>query len=204
MQVIGAGFGRTGTLSLRVALEMLGLSPCYHMLEVFGHPDHNDVWEAAAEGKKVDWKTFLAPYPAGVDWPICHFWRELADVFPDAKFILTERDPESWYKSISQTILDSMSRTAESPDPSRQRRARMGKLIVGEQTFGSDFSKENVIAVYKRHNAEVKATLPASRLLVYDTPQGWRPLCEFLGKPVPAADFPRTNSTEEFRARAGL
>jgi Sulfotransferase domain len=204
IQVIGAGFGRTGTLSLKAALEQLGLAPCYHMVEVFAHPDHNAVWEGAAEGKPTDWKSFLAPYPAGVDWPICHFWRELAGVFPDAKFILTERDPEAWYKSISETIIASMTRTTESDDPVRIKQARMGKLIVAEQVFGNRFDKDHVIAVYKRHNQEVKDTLPRSRLLVYDTPQGWGPLCEFLGKPVPQTPFPKTNSTAEFRARAQL
>jgi hypothetical protein len=204
IQVIGAGFGRTGTFSLKAALEQLGFGPCYHMVEVFGHPEHNAVWENAALGEKTDWKGFLAPYPAGVDWPICHFWRELSDVFPDAKFILTERDPEAWYKSMSQTIIASMMREMQSDDPVRQKQATMGKLLVGEKTFGNRYDKDHVIAVYKRHNQEVKDTLPRSRLLVYDTPQGWDPLCEFLGKPVPQTPFPKTNSTAEFRARASL
>jgi len=204
LRVIGAGFGRTGTLSLKLALEQLGFAPCYHMIEVFGHPEHNAVWEGAAEGKPTDWKGFLAPYGAGVDWPICHFWRELAGVFPDAKFILTERDPEAWYKSISQTIIAAMTRKVESPDPIRQAQANMGKLIVAEQTFGGRYDKDHVLAVYRRHNQEVKDTLPRSRLLVTDSPEGWGPLCEFLGVPVPAVPFPKTNSTEEFRARAAL
>jgi hypothetical protein len=204
LDIIGAGFGRTGTLSLKLALEQLGFAPCYHMVEVFGRPEHNAVWEGAAEGKPTDWKSFLAPYRAGVDWPICYFWRELAGIFPDAKFILTERDPESWYKSISQTIIASMTRHRESDDPVRQKQARMGQLIVGEKTFGNRYDKDHVIAVYKRHNQDVKDTLPASRLLVYDTPQGWGPLCEFLGVPIPATPFPKTNSTDEFRARAQL
>ncbi|HEY1630496.1 MAG TPA: sulfotransferase [Rhizomicrobium sp.] len=204
MQIIGAGFGRTGTFSLKLALEQLGFGPCYHMVEVFGHPDHNEVWENAALGKPVDWKGFLAPYPAGVDWPICHFWRELSGVYPDAKFILTERDPETWYASISRTIIASLTRKFESDDPVRLKQARMGKLIVGEQAFGDRYDKDHIIAVYKRHNQAVKDALPASRLLVTDSLEGWGPLCKFLGVPVPDAPFPKTNSTEEFRARAQL
>lgn len=204
MKVIGAGFGRTGTHSLKLALEQLGFASCYHMVEVFTHPEHNAVWEGATLGKPPDWKKFLAPYPAGVDWPICNFWRELSDVFPDAKFILTERDPEAWYKSISQTIIASMTREHEPDDPVRKAQAKMGKLVVAETVFGNRFDKGHVIATYKRHNEEVKATLPHSRLLVYDSPQGWGPLCEFLNVPVPATPFPKTNSTEEFRARAQL
>jgi hypothetical protein len=204
LQVIGAGFGRTGTKSLKLALEQLGFAPCYHMVEVFGHPDHNEIWEGAALGKPTDWKGFLAPYRAGVDWPICHFWRELAGIFPDAKFILTERDPEAWYKSISQTIIASMERKDEPADPVRRRQVRMGRLIVSEKTFGGRIDKDHVIAVYRRHNQDVKDTLPASRLLVTDSPEGWGPLCEFLDVPVPDMAFPRTNSTQEFRARAAL
>jgi hypothetical protein len=110
LQVIGAGFGRTGTMSLKLALEQLGFGPCYHMMEVFAHPEHNAVWEGATLGQPTDWPAFLAPYRAAVDWPVCNFWRELAVVFPDAKFILTERDPEKWYNSISQTIIPAMTR----------------------------------------------------------------------------------------------
>ena len=204
LQVIGAGFGRTGTMSLKLALEQLGFGPCYHMMEVFAHPEHNAVWEAATLGKPTDWPAFLAPYRAAVDWPVCNFWRELADVFPDAKFILTERDPEKWYNSISQTIIPAMTRKDEPDDPVRKAQAKMGKLVVNETVFGNRFDKEHVIAVYKRHNEEVKATLPRARLLVCDSPDGWGPLCEFLGVPQPATPFPKTNSTDEFRARAHL
>lgn len=202
VKVIGAGFGRTGTHSLKLALEQLGLAPCYHMTEVFVHPEHVPLWDRAAHGGPTDWASFLGPYPAAVDWPVCNFWRELSQVFPDAKFILTERDPEAWYKSISQTIIPLLQR-AEPPEPMGAH-FRMTRFAIGEQVFGSDYSKDNVIAAYKRHNAQVKATLPASRLLVWDSPQGWGPLCAFLGVPVPATPFPKTNSTEEFRARAQL
>jgi hypothetical protein len=202
MKVIGAGFGRTGTHSLKLALEQLGFAPCYHMTEVFAHPEHVPLWDRAAHGEPTDWRSLLAPYPAGVDWPICNFWRELSQVFPDAKFILTERAPEAWYKSISQTIFPLLQRDAP-PGPMGDT-LRMNRHLIGENVFGGDYSKDNVIAAYERHNARVKASLPAERLLIWDSPQGWEPLCAFLGVPVPATPFPKTNSTEEFRARAQL
>ncbi|MGH6873210.1 MAG: sulfotransferase family protein [Rhizomicrobium sp.] len=201
MRVIGAGFGRTGTMSLKLALEQLGYAPCYHMVEVFAHPEHNDTWEAAIRKDNVDWRGFLGSYPAGVDWPVSGFWRELSAAFPDAKFILTERDPEAWYASMSQTILASLMRDGGPADEVRRRQAHMGRLLLAS-TFGGNFDKDNIIAVYKRHNQEVKDTLPASSLLVTDSPEGWAPVCEFLGKPVPVVPFPKTNSTAEFRARA--
>ncbi|HXM00071.1 MAG TPA: sulfotransferase [Rhizomicrobium sp.] len=204
LEVIGAGFGRTGTFSLKLALEQLGFSPCYHMLEVFSHPGHSETWQGAAEGKTVNWNSFLAGYRAGVDWPISHFWRELSVAYPQAKFILTERDPDAWYDSIAKTIIESMERDPGETDPIRLAQWKMGRFIVAEKTFNRRFDRDHVIAVYKRHNQQVKDTLPRSRLLVCDSLQGWGPLCEFLGRPVPAMPFPKTNSTEEFRARAAL
>ena len=104
LAVIGAGFGRTGTLSLKVALEQLGLGRCYHMLEVFANPGHAAQWQAAADGKPVDWEALFAGYGAAVDWPACHFWRALAARYPEAKVLLTVREPGAWYKSVSDTI----------------------------------------------------------------------------------------------------
>jgi len=201
LQVIGAGFGRTGTLSLKAALEMLDFAPCYHMMEVFAHPDHIRIWDDAAHGKKIDWKSFLGGYRAAVDWPVCHFWRQLHETFPDAKMLLTERDPESWYRSFSQTIQMVMQRDpAGVTDPMRLAHGRMANAIISEQTFGNRFDKDHVIAVYKAHNEKLKRAL-GSKLLVYDVKQGWGPLCKYLGVPVPSAEFPRTNTTEDFLAR---
>jgi hypothetical protein len=200
LQVIGAGFGRTGTLSLKLALEQLGFGTCYHMLEVFRRPGDSEKWEAAARGVPTNWASFLKDFQSAIDWPACHFWRELHEIFPDAKVILTERDPESWYASISKTIFESQN-MAPDGDPIRAAQQSMGKLIVLDMTFNGKLDKDNAIAVYRRHNAAVKAAISASRLLVYDASQGWKPLCDFLGAPVPAEPFPKTNSTEEFRAR---
>jgi hypothetical protein len=202
LEVIGAGFGRTGTLSLKLALEQLGFAPCYHMVEVFSHPGHAAVWDKAARSEAVDWDALFAGYRAGVDWPICHFWREMSVQYPQAKFILTERDAESWYASISKTIFETLHREADASDPARREQRKMIDYLIAEKTFPKGLDKDHAIAVYKRHNQEVKDTLPSSRLLVFDAPQGWAPLCEFLNVPVPAAPFPKTNSTEEFRARS--
>jgi hypothetical protein len=203
LQVIGAGFGRTGTLSLKLALEQLGFGPCYHMMEVFHRPGDSEKWEAAARGVPTDWASFLKGFRAAIDWPACHFWRALHAAFPDAKVILTERDPESWYASISKTIFESMA-GPPSDDPIRAAQHKMGRLIVSDLTFGNRFDKEHVLDVYRRHNETVKRAIPASQLLVYDAPQGWKPLCDFLGVAVPDAPFPKTNSTEEFRTRAHI
>jgi len=206
LKVIGAGYGRTGTLSLKLALEQLGFAPCYHMMEVFSHPGHSEQWEAIARGERADWAQFLSGYKAAVDWPSVYFYRELAAAFPDAKVILTERDPEKWYASISQTIFESLTRNLDGEDvpPVRRVQAKMIKHLIGEKTFGNNLEKSHVLDVYKKHNEEVKRTIPRDRLLVYDAPDGWGPVCKFLGVAVPQTPYPRTNSTEEFRARAHI
>lgn len=202
LKVIGAGFGRTGTHSLKIALEMLGFAPCYHMIEVFSHPGHSEMWEEAARGTKIDWDALIGPYQAAVDWPSSYFWREHAAMFPDARVILTERDPQAWYKSISQTIFEFMGRDGPEPaDPVARAQRRMGKYIVGEKVFGNRFDKEHALEIYRRNGEAVRREVPPERLLVFDAPQGWKPLCDFLDVAVPQAPFPLTNTTEEFRNR---
>jgi hypothetical protein len=203
LKVIGAGFGRTGTHSLKIALEMLGFAPCYHMMEVFTHPGHSEAWEEAARSGKVDWEALVGPYEAAVDWPASFFWRELLKTYPDAKVILTERDEEAWYKSITNTIFDFMRRDIDPTliDPIRAAQRKMGRYIVSERTFGNRFDKDHVLDVYRQNSAEVKREVPKDKLLVFDAPDGWKPLCDFLGVPVPDAPYPLTNTTEEFRAR---
>lgn len=198
LKVIGAGLGRTGTLTLKAALEQLGLGPCHHMVEVFAHMEQADFWRRAAEGAAVDWEEIYAAYPATVDWPSCHFWRQLADRYPDAKMVLTVRDPEHWWESMSATILQAIKAGLADPDVGRRAAMRFAELIIHDQTFAGDFSRENVIAAFERHNAAVRAAIPPERLLVYEVSQGWAPLCAFLGVPVPDAPFPLTNSREEF------
>ena len=202
MEVIGAGFGRTGTLSLRTALETLGYAPCYHMLEVFQQPQHSEIWLQALLGEPPAWNQFLAGYRAGVDWPVCHFWRELAQQFPHAKLILTRRDSEAWYASISQTIFEGILHSGPA-EGARGLQQRMARVLLAK-VFDDRFDKDHVIAVYEAHNRAVAAALGPDRLLTYDVAEGWEPLCHFLRCTVPAEPFPRTNSTAEFRERIGL
>jgi hypothetical protein len=202
LSVIGAGFGRTGTLSLRIALERLGLGPCYHMLEVFQHPKHIRLWDRAADGKPVDWEKLLGGYRSAVDWPVCAFYWELAMRYPEAKVILTVREPESWYRSAAETILRVMTQPLPEGDAVLQAQLRMARKLIVEQTLGGWYeNREHAIAVYERHNAAVKRTIPPERLLVYEVAHGWEPLCRFLGLPVPEEPFPQVNTTEEFRQR---
>ena len=200
LKVIGAGLGRTGTMSLKFALQQIGFDPCYHMMDVFQRQGDSEKWEAIARGGAPDWNDLFAGFKATVDWPSCHYWRELAKAYPDAKIILTERDPEAWFKSISSTIFQQLD-TPPNADPRREAQRRMAYLIVIEQALGGHLDHDHVIDAYLRHNEAVKREVPPERLLVYDTPQGWQPLCDFLGVPVPDATFPKTNSTEEFRNR---
>jgi hypothetical protein len=201
LKVVGAGFGRTGTLSLKAALEQLGVGPCYHMMEVFRNPGHVEGWLAFAKGESKDITPLLENFHSVVDWPTTYVWRELYDASPKAKVILTERDPEVWYKSATDTIFRHMGNLRADLDPMRHMQGEMATILVKDKTFGGDLGKDNAIAVYKRHNEEVKRTVPKDRLLVYKGEDGWGPLCEFLGVPVPSAPYPKTNTTEEFQAR---
>lgn len=206
LQVIGAGFGRTGTLSLQAALEELGFSRCYHMREVLTHPDHVAVWSAASRGELADWDALFAGYRAAVDWPTCSFYRELMDRYPDAKVILTVRDADKWYDSARETIY--YVRHAFPPWaswflPRMRRFTHMLDDVVWIGTFQGRFAdKQQAIAAFNRHIDEVRRTVPADRLLVYEVSQGWEPLCAFLGVPAPKdKPFPRLNDTAEFRSR---
>jgi hypothetical protein len=200
LKVIGAGLGRTGTFTLKTALEMLGFGPCHHMVEVFANPAQVPFWNRAADGEAVEWDEVFAGYNASVDWPGCHFYAELADRYPDAKIVLSKRDPERWYESMSETILKSMSLMGfgAAQEMPADHPMRFGGVIIAEKTFGYDFSREGVIAAFERHVAAVRETIPADRLLEFEAVQGWEPLCAFLGVPVPDVPFPRTNSREEF------
>jgi len=201
LRLIGAGLGRTGTLSAKQALERLGFGPCYHMVEVFKNPAHIPVWERAAEGHAVDWDALFEGYAATVDWPAAKFWRTLAEKYPDAKVLLTVRDADRWYASAANTIFR-MDERVITTDVGRLQ-IEMARKLVGA-TFPNGFQdRAHCIDVYRRHNEEVERTL-GSRVLTYDVAEGWGPLCAFLGVPVPDEPFPRTNSTEEFQARTGL
>jgi sulfotransferase family protein len=211
LEVIGAGFGRTGTMSLKVALEELGLGPCYHMSEVFENPEHVELWENAARGKPIDWEELFRGYRATVDWPGAAFYEELMERYPEAKVILTVRDPEKWYESTVNTIYN-IQKVASSPLFSfaglfvprlrhMKRVALMASNLAWEDMFDGKFEdRRYAIEVFDRWNEEVKKRVPAERLLVYEVIEGWEPLCDFLGVAVPEGKpFPHLNDAETFR-----
>ena len=202
LDVIGAGFGRTGTLSLKLALEKLGFDKCYHMMEVFGHPEHVPLWAAAHRGEPVDWEKLYEGYRATVDWPSCNLWETHAKLYPNAKVILSLRDPVAWHTSVMNTIYRSSSALRNSDDPNVRRMGEWANDVVWEYVFdGRVEDRAHAIAVYNAHNEYVKATVPESRLLVFEASQGWEPLCRFLGVPVPTEPYPRVNTTEDFIGR---
>lgn len=214
MKVIGAGFGRTGTTSLKAALEKLGFDPCYHMTEVFTHPEHADFWVSAWRGEPVDWEGVLGGYKAAVDWPACTFYAELMERYPEAKVLLSVRDPERWYQSIHSTIYQ-LNMLIEKSAISRWifglisllifggftgRRSSLANDIIWEGTFDGRFEdKDYAIEVFERHNEEVRRSVPPERLLVYEVKEGWGPLSEFLGVDEPEEPFPRLNDTAQMR-----
>jgi hypothetical protein len=214
VKVIGAGFGRTGTMSLKVALEALGFGPCYHMTEVFAHPEHAAFWISAWRGEPAEWDGVLGGYEAAVDWPACTFYEELMERHPDAKVILSVRDPERWYESVRNTIYELSVVIPRHPiyrigyklvsffvlrGPGNR---NLTDEIIWQGTFDGTFEdKHHAIEVFERHNAEVRRRVPKDRLLLYDVKAGWGPLCEFLGVEEPEEPFPRTNDAAEMRRR---
>ena len=201
LKVIGAGFGRTGTLSLKGALEQLGFGPCYHMVEVIENPDHGAAWYRTSLGGPVEWDVFDG-YRSVVDWPAAAYWRDIVDRYPSAKVILSVRDPEAWHKSVIDTIYQRLTMVvpADAPEEVRRHRAMTRKIVL-EDTFGGRLEdKRHAIDVFERHNELVRSTIEPSRLLVFDVKQGWEPLCRFLDVPVPDEPFPRVNDTASFQA----
>lgn len=194
LEVIGAGFGRTGTESMKLALEMLGFSPCHHMREVHNNPGQLEQWKAVVHGATPDWDMVFEGYRASVDWPSSHYWRELADHYPEAKVLLTVRSPDSWIDSFSRTI----GPMVREMDESRS----VAPKLIGEIIFdGRPDDREHAIAIYERNTREVQAAVSPERLLTFELGDGWEPLCSFLDVPVPRQPFPRTNSTAEFLER---
>jgi hypothetical protein len=202
LKIVGAGFGRTGTLSLKSALETLGFGPCYHMFEVVERPDHIAAWHRLAFGGPMDWDLLFKDFQSTVDWPTARYWGELAEYYPRAKVLLSVRDPEAWYKSVTDTIYRGlkMQITDNLPEPRRQQMA-MARKIVLEDTFDNRFEdKAYAIEVFNRYNQTVRETIDPARLLVFDVKEGWEPLCRFLGVPQPDEPFPRLNDTATIQA----
>lgn len=200
LAVIGSGFGRTGTMSLKNALEEIGFGPCHHMEEVFSNPSQVPHWQAVATGRAVDWHEVFAGYRAQVDWPGAHVWRELAATFPEAKVVHSVRPEASWWDSFSETIGKFFTTYPQMPLPPHVRAmADAGMEMIGRQTFGDALTdRESALAAYRRRTEQVRAAIPPERLLVFDVAEGWEPLCRFLGVPIPEVPFPHRNRTVEF------
>ncbi|HMC38352.1 MAG TPA: sulfotransferase [Acidimicrobiales bacterium] len=200
MRVIGAGLGRTGTHSLKVALEQLLGGRCHHMVEVFAHPEEIPVWTDAIEGRPVDWRALLGGYTSVVDWPGAAFWPELSAVYPDALMLLSVRDPDAWYESAINTIFAGLRRGDEEIGPWMVSMVR----LLGDRFCNRFDDRDAMIEAFVRHNDAVRRAVPAERLLEWSTADGWAPICDRLGLPTPGEPFPVTNTTEEFRAMMGL
>jgi len=202
LRVIGAGLGRTGTHSLKLALERLLGGPCYHMAEVFKRPQDVPIWHGASRGGQVDWRALFSGYAAVVDWPAAAFWPQIAEVLPDAIILLSVRDADGWWKSASGTIFAIYQRPPK-PDDNPDFKPMLADMFG--KTFTPDFLQEAAAkAAFDRHNADVRKRAPAGRLVEWRAADGWGPLCAALGVPVPDEPFPVSNTSEQFRARAGL
>jgi hypothetical protein len=195
LKVIGSGLGRTGTLSLKVALEKLGFGPCHHMIEVFTHFESIPLWVDAAEGRP-NWDALFDGYSSAVDHPSCKFWRELSDYYPHAKVLHSVRDPDAWFESTQATIF-APGAPGLNPPPPLKRFFETQLSDMGEHIHDRDF----MVDLFNRNTADVLRTIPKERLLVYEAGQGWEPLCAFLGVPVPDEPYPRENSRQAFAAR---
>jgi hypothetical protein len=211
MKVIGAGLPRTGTLSQKVALEQLGFGPCYHMVDLMGDLAQTPKWEQALEGNGR-WDEIFEGFQSTVDWPASYYYRELAEVYPDAKVVLGVRDGDSWARSMHETIwaffygdvlMRHVSFARREVDPTWKdwtdmlmEMWRRSGLMNEEAT-----TEEWMSAAIDRYHAEVRETVPSDRLLVWSVSEGWGPLCEFLEVPVPDAPFPKLNDGAEFAGR---
>jgi hypothetical protein len=205
LEVVGAGFGRTGTQSLKLALEELGVGPCYHMMEVFGNTEHIPLWAAATRGETPDWDALFANYRSTVDWPGCAFWRDLAAKNPNARILLSYRDSDAWYDSFHNTIYQAMTRDPP-PEPAWVAvHHEMTRQLVLEQALGGrPDDRAHAIRCYEDHNEAVRSEVASDRLILHEVGAGWEPLCIGLNLPVPDKPYPKTNNTKEFRERMAL
>lgn len=211
LKVIGAGYPRTGTMSLELALEHLGFGPCHHMAEVLQHPRQATLWARAFSGEPIDWDEVLAGYSSSTDAPSCFVSLELAQRYPDAKVVLSLRSAESWWDSAQATVMSEANRDGMIRSPNA---ALIGPMMMkmreylyrnGDGAEGARAAPEPgtpdraaAIAAFNRHNERIRAAIAPERLLVFEARQGWEPLCEFLGVPVPQQPYPRANRREEF------
>jgi len=214
MKVIGVGLPRTATLTQKISLEMLGFGPCYHMVNVLGDLSNVPTWSNAFEGG-ADWDAVFAGHESTVDWPGSFFWRELIAEYPDAKVLLSVRPSQAWAKSMAETIWEVVYGNSLMHDLSEARRrldpgwddymnlitAMWEKSGLLQSSFTGTADLDALARAFDQYNAEVQATVPAERLLVWAPQDGWAPLCEFLEVPVPEAPLPRVNDSKMFCER---
>jgi hypothetical protein len=200
LRVVGAGFGRTGTTSLKAALEKLGFQKCHHMQEV---GPQIGAWQDLADGKSVDWDEVFEGFQASCDWPSCTYWEELSHHYPEAKVLLTVRDEGRWYDSVAETIYPASFFVPEwlaRRIPVYKRYHKMVIDQVWDGVFEGRFEdRDHALSVYRAHNARVKERCDPSRLLVFEVKDGWAPLCKFLEVPVPDEPFPHLNDAKMIR-----
>ncbi len=212
MKVIGAGLPRTATTTQMFALEHLGFAPCYHMRDLLADlPAGLPLWEDVYAGKP-DWERIFGSAQSTVDWPSARYYRELMEVYPEAKVLLSVRDGDVWAKSMRETVWGIFHGDSVIHHSSDARRVidpiwrRYTDLMAGlnwdEDTGalpGDTYTDEGLIGAMERWNEAVKEAVPAERLLVWDPREGWEPLCEFLEVAVPEEPLPRLNDTQSFR-----
>jgi hypothetical protein len=198
LKIVGASFGRTGTTSVRLALEALGFGPCHYMRNVSIDPSHAHDWlEIASGAVRPDWDKLFSGYASTIAWPAAFYWRELVNTYPAAKVLLIVRDPESWYESVTRTLF-----LTRPINPIRES-DRVIEHTVWDGTFGGRFTdRDHALGVYKAHLDDVRANVPARRLVEVEASQGWQPLCDGLGVPVPSQPFPFANTTKDYLHRA--
>jgi hypothetical protein len=200
LKVVGTGIGRTGTLSLKLALEQLGFGPCHHMVEVLSNmPKQLPLWQEAVAGRP-DWDRIYKGYASAVDWPTARFYRELHAAYPDAKFVMGYRSPKSWAESFSHTIYLALSDIGKAP-PEQHDWLRMVVEVLNQNGIPPGLDAAGLERAFAAHVNAVKATIPPERLLVFQAQDGWRPLCDFLQVPTPDGPYPRTNDRAEFWER---
>lgn len=211
LKVINLSVGRTGTMSLKHALEELGLIKCYHFAEFYEHPEHLSLWLSVSRGEKMDWDKIFYGYQASVYWVPCYNYQAILEYYPDAKVILTVRDPEAWYKSVYDTVyrynrltwyrkLILLVMGLFKPQLRTMHAVwQLQEQTLWKKTFQGRFHDKNyAIEVFKKHITEVKCNVPEERLLVFNIKEGWGPLCQFLNIPVPTTPFPHVNDTASF------
>jgi hypothetical protein len=216
LKILGVGAPRTGTSSLKVALEMLGFGQCAHMQELFANPVKTAQWVELFETGQVDFDDLFAGYQSSTDFPGCLLYKELGDRYPGMKFILTDRDPEAWYESLLRTIYAAVPKSPEAKEEMRLKGETspkfksIGKALefvnvyLLQRHYGGEFlDKEKTIARYLAFQNEVRTSVPAQNLLDFNISEGWPPLCQFLDVPVPDQPFPFKNKRKDFQEQIG-